>query len=368
MRPVAPASALAVLVFLAACGEPAAEGEAGAEDKPEAAIPVEVSTPTRGDIYSTYYGTAPIEAFAEATVVAKVRGEVRAILAEEGDEVREGQVLARLDGDRLRLELEQAEANLNKLKRDYERNVDLKAKGLLSAGDFDRIQYEMEALEATYNLAKLELSYTEIQAPIDGVVSERMVKVGNTIDVNAPVFRVTSLEPLVAYLHVPEREYRRIGKGMPATIEVDALRETRFEAEIARISPVVDPDTGTFKITVEVTDPSRRLKPGMFARIGIVSDLHADALQVPRAAIVEDGDEQSVYVVEEGKAAKRTVTTGFVSGGRVEITGGLSGDERVVTVGQTGLRDGSRVEVINPEAEQSGSLAANPVGPADDES
>jgi len=171
-----------VLLLLAGCN-PAGDSAAGGKDDEDAkpAIPVEVASAVRGDIYSTYSGTAPIEAFAEATVVAKVGGEVRQILAEEGDDVRSGQVLAKLDGDRLRLELQQSEANLQKLRRDFQRNRDLKEKSLISAGDFDKIQYEMEALEASYDLAKLELSYTEIRAPIDGVISERFVKIGNNV-------------------------------------------------------------------------------------------------------------------------------------------------------------------------------------------
>lgn len=364
------ASALLLLALLAGgCSKSAEETAAqdGQEEEQKPAIPVEIAEPTRGDIFSTYAGTAPIEAFSEATVVAKVRGEVDEILAEEGDMVEKGQVLARLDGDRLRLELAQSEANLQKLKRDFERNKDLRERGLISEGDFDKIQYEMEALEASFNLAKLELGYTSIRAPIDGVVSERLVKVGNTIEASTPVFRVTSLEPLVAYLHVPEREYRRIAKGMPATIEVDALKEQRFNAEVARVGPVVDPDTGTFKITVEVSDPSRRLKPGMFARIGIVSDKRANALQLPRAAILDDAGEPSVFVVDGDVAKRRTISTGFTSGGRVEITGGLEGGEQVVIVGQTGLRDGSRVQVINAGNDSTSSVAATPREPAEDD-
>ena len=150
-------------------------------------------------------------------VIAKVSGEVQEIFVEEGDDVASGQVLARLDGDRLRLESQQAEANLRKLERDFQRNLDLKAKGLISVGDFEKIQYEMEALQASFDLSQLEYGYTEIRSPIDGVISQRLIKVGNTIDVNTETFQVTSLEPLISYLHVPEREYRRIDADQPAT-------------------------------------------------------------------------------------------------------------------------------------------------------
>ena len=334
----------------------ASEGQESEDDSP--AIPVETSAASRADIYAMYSGTAPIEADAEAGVIAKVAGEIREILVEEGDEVKSGQLLARLDGDRLRLELMQSEANLRKAQRDHQRNVDLKDRSLISAGDFEKIKYEMDALEATNNLAKLELSYTEIRAPIDGVIAERFVKVGNTIEVNAVMFQVTSLEPLIAYLHVPEREYRRIGRGQTAVIEVDALQGSEFQATVARISPVVDPATGTFKITVEVSDPTRRLKPGMFGRINIVYDIHPQALQVPRSAIIDEAGEMSLFIVEDEKAVRRPIKTGYANNGNIEIVDGLTGSEKIVVVGQTGLRDGSKVSIINA-VDAEGSSANN---------
>lgn len=347
------AAVLACALILGACAQgDAPDGEVtDTEEHGEEviAVPVEVGTPVRGDIFAVYSGTAPIEAFAEADVIAKVAGEVREILVEEGDDVTKGQILARLDGDRLRLELNQSAANLQKLKRDYERNVDLKEKGLISTGDFDKIRYEMEALEASYNLAKLELDYTQIRAPIDGVVSNRYVRLGNTVSVNDPVFEVTSLNPLVAYLHVPEREYRNIQKGQVVGIDIDALAGQRIVAEVTRVSPVVDPATGTFKITIEISDQERLIKPGMFGRINIVYDQHVNVLQVPRSAIIEESGETSVFVVEEDKAIRRQVVTGYSNAGMIEVVEGLDDDDRVVTVGQVGLKDEALVTIINAD-------------------
>jgi membrane fusion protein (multidrug efflux system) len=335
-------------VMLSACQQ-GAEDDPTEEEDDTPAIPVETATASRSDVYAMYSGTAPIEAFADALVIAKVGGEVREILVEEGDDVVSGQVLARLDGDRLRLEARQAEAKLQKLRRDYERNVDLSERGLISTGDFEKIKYEMDSLEAAYNLARLELSYTEIRAPITGVISERFIKIGNVLDIAPPaqVFQITSLEPLISYLHIPEREYRKISSGQAAVIEVDALNGTEFAAAVARISPVVDPDTGTFKITIEVSDSTRRLKPGMFGRINIVYDIHQNALQVPRSAIVDEAGETSVFVIEDEIAHRRLVETGYSEDGFVEIISGLSEEEHFVTVGQAGLKEGSKVSVIN---------------------
>ncbi len=334
---------LAGVFLLRSCGE---RPDTGYEEEETPPVPVETRLPVRGDIYAVYSGTAPIEAFAEADVIAKVEGEVREILVEEGHEVGEDQVLARLDGDRLRLELNESQARLQKLQRDVERNKDLREKGLISEGDFEKLQYDLEALQASYTLASLELDYTQIRAPIDGVVSERYVRLGNTIQVGDPVFRVTSFDPLVAYLHVPEREYRQLAPGQPVGIDIDALGDERIIAEVTRVSPIVDPGTGTFKITIEIRDAERRIKPGMFARISIVYDRHENALQVPRSAIVEEGDVSSVFVVEDDVAKRKTVETGFSEKGMIEITSGLDDTDKVIIVGQVGLKPDARVAVI----------------------
>jgi membrane fusion protein (multidrug efflux system) len=359
--------ALLSVLLLGACqSEQSSEGEKSEDESPP--VPVETSAPVRGDVYAMYTGTAPIEAFAEADVIAKVGGEVRELLVEEGDEVSKGQILARLDGERLRLELSESEARLRKLQRDYERNIDLKAKGLISDGDFEKIKYEMEALEAAFNLASLELDYTQIRAPIAGVVAQRFVKLGNTINDGDALFRVTSLDPLVAYLHVPEREYRNIVPGQPVGIEIDALSGDPIVAVVSRVSPIVDPQTGTFKITVEIADEKRRIKPGMFGRIGVVYDVHNDALQIPRSAIVENQGETSVFIVEGDRAVRRPVQTGYGNRGMVEIVSGLDDGEQVVTVGQASLKQDSRVTVINRSDDKALAAEANDENGAGQES
>lgn len=349
--------ALVLLLLLVACGQQNDDGGDEDNDDDTPPIPVETSKPSRGDIYAVYTGTAPIEAYAEADVIAKVAGEVRTILVEEGDDVKKGQVLARLDGDRLRLELNESSARLGKLRRDYERNVDLSKKGLISEGDFENIKYEMEALQATHNLASLELDYTQVRAPIDGVISERYIKLGSTLSINDPIFRVTGFDPLVAYLHIPEREFSNIATGQSVAIDIDALSGPPVVTTVARVSPIVDPATGTFKITIEIFDESRRIKPGMFARIGVVYDSHENTLQVPRSALVEDLGQSSVFVVEDGIAIRKDVDTGYSDHGMIEIVAGLGDDEDVVVVGQLGLKSDAEVSVINAPDDVATSVA-----------
>jgi membrane fusion protein (multidrug efflux system) len=329
-----------------------------AEDDKVSAVPVEIQPLKRAEMIAVYSGTAPIEAHEEAVVVAKVGGEVRQIHVEEGDTVKAGQMLARLDGDRLRLELAQTDANLRKLERDYKRTLDLSERGLLSKSSAENLKYDLDALRAAYDRAKLELGYTEIRAPITGVVSARNIKVGNTIGPNDPTFTVTDLDPLIAYVHVPEKEFRKIAPGQTAEVVVDALGGERFVGNIERISPTVDPQTGTFKARVEVADQSRRLKPGMFARVNIVYERRQAALQLPRTAIVDADGEQSVYVVTDGKAQQRMIRTGLSNAGWIEVLDGLEGGERVVTVGQAGLKTGTPVKIVDDKPQPAAALAS----------
>jgi membrane fusion protein (multidrug efflux system) len=311
---------------------------------------------------AVYSGTAPIEAHEEAEVVAKVGGEVRQIFVEEGDTVTAGQLLARLDGDRLRLEVQQTEANLRKLERDYSRQTELSQKGLVAKGTAENAKFDLDALRASYERARLELSYTEIRAPISGVVSARHIKVGNTISPNDKTFRVTDLDPLIAYVHIPEKEFRKLAPGQVADLTIDALGGARFTGTISRISPTVDPQTGTFRARVELPDPSRRVMPGMFARVNIVYERRENAMQIPRNAILDADGEQTVFVVVNGKAEQRRIAPGLSNNGWVEVVDGLKGSEQVVVVGQGGLKTGTAVKVVQAIGAGAGGSAVAAAG------
>ena len=310
------------------------------------AIPVEVSQVQEGDISAYYSSTATLEAEQQATVVSRVRGLVEQIYVEEGDMVQKGQVLVKLQDEQLEIEVKRALATLNKLENDYKRNKELFDKNLVSADEFENARFEYESQKAEYELAKLNLKNTEIVAPISGVVSSRMIKNGNLVTENQEVFEVTDFDPLLAILYVPEHEMNKIENNQKTLISVDARRGQTFEGEVERVSPVVDPETGTFKVTVAVQDQSDQLKPGMFGRVKVVYDVHKQTMLIPKQAVIEQDSEQSVYVVNENIALKKMINTGYVNGSNIEVTGGLDLNDRVVTIGQSSLQDSSLVEVI----------------------
>ena len=310
-------------------------------------MPVEATRVQKGDIAAFYTGTASLEAEDEALVVAKAGGIVERIFVEEGDYVRAGQALAKLDDDRLTLELDRVQMTLDQQKRIYDRNEELHKKKLISQEEYERLKSEYETQQAARDLAALEVEYTTIRAPISGVISERMIKTGNMVGTHATAFRLTDFDPLLAVIHVPERELNRLKKGQSADLKLDALPGQAFTGRIERISPVVDPTTGTFEVTVEIRDKSGRIKPGMFGRVHIVYDTHEDVLLLPKEAVQSEDDESAVYVVEDSIAVRRLVEPGYVDDRYVEIISGVSLDDLVITTGQGGLRDSARVEVIS---------------------
>ncbi len=309
-------------------------------------VPVEVGAVIQGDIAAYLTGTATIEAEEETEVVAKVGGVVEKILVEEGETVSAGEILAKLDAERISVELAQARASLNRLESNYRRNKDLHAKQLVSTELFQQSKYEYEQQQAAYELAELNLKYTSIRTPIGGVTSERLIKVGNMILPNQPVFHVTGLNPLIAVLHVPEGQLRRLREGLDAQLAVDAVKNEKFSGRIKRISPVVDPETGTVKVTIETRDESGLLRPGMFARIKIIYDVHENIVKAPKDAIIAEDREASVFVVQDSLAIRRNITIGYTNTTHVEILEGLAVGDTVVTTGKGSLKDSTSVEIV----------------------
>ncbi len=342
---------LAMLIILClavvhwGCGE---NSHSKTVDKKDAGvvIPVEVAQVTVGDISAYFSGTATIEAEEETDVVAKVGGVVKEIFVEEGDYIKERQILAKLDDEKLLVQVEQAKATLQKLENVYKRNEELFSKSLISADEFQRTKYEYEHQKAVYDIAQLDLNYSSIRSPISGVVAERKIKVGNMVLPNQATFRVTSLDPLLAVLHVPERQMGKLQVGQLAKLSVDAIKGIEFFGNIKRISPVVDPGTGTVKVTVEVHDASRQLKPGMFARLNIIYDVRKNAMLVPKDAIMAEDKESAVYVVKDSLAFRQVVETGYVNTTHIEVLSGLAPQDTVVTTGKGSLKDSSKVELV----------------------
>ena len=334
---------LASLALLSGCG--VGEASVADADSIQAAtpVPVETSTPTRSDIFATYLASASITSDADAPVTARVGGEVIEVVVEEGDRVEAGQVLARLDGMRLRLEMLVAKANLDRAQKEYERNNDLHGRDLISSAMFEGLKYDLESQQATYDLKRLNYDYSNIRATIAGVVSSRDIKAGQNLAAGDTAFRITETSELIAHLQIPQAELSKFTAGHKATVEVASMPNTDFAATIIRISPTIDARSGTFRATALIDNTDGDLAPGMFGRFTIAYEEHANALVIPANALLDEDEETTVYVVQNSEVVRRSVEVGIEENGRVEILDGLRDDDQVVVVGHSGLRDGSKV-------------------------
>ncbi len=334
---------LASSALISGCGV----GEASVADEEtiqsSTPVPVKFTTPLRSDIYATYAATASITSDADAPVTARVGGEVVELVVEEGDRVEAGQILARLDGDRLRLEMLAAKANLERANKEFTRNKDLHARGLISTAMFEGLQYDLASLQATYELKQLNYDYSNIRATISGIVSSREIKSGQHLNIGQVAFRITETSELIAYLQIPQAELNKFSAGHSASVEVAAMPGESFAATIARISPTIDARNGTFRAAAVIDNAAGDLAPGMFGRFTIEYEKHVNALLVPANAVLNEDDELTVYVVREGEVVRRSVEIGVEYNGQIEILSGLLDDEQVVVVGHSGLRDGSKV-------------------------
>ena len=336
---------LASLILLAGCGSRAGD-DGRKEDEAPPPVTVEAVPATPRAMAASYSGSASLEARAEAQVVAKTSGVALQVLVEEGDVVRAGQVLVRIDADRARLNLAQADVQVKKLEANFRRASELVKQQMVSVGDHDQLRFDLENARAMLRMAQLELSYTNVTAPISGVVASRSIKPGNFVQINTPIIRIVDNSRLEATLNVPERDLTTLRAGLPVRMQVDALAGKTFEGVVDRIAPVVDAGSGTFRVVCAFDPDDGALQPGMFARIGIDYDSRGAALAIPRTALLEDDGEPAVYVVRDGKAVRTAITTGYVDGGFIEVRDGLAEGERVVTAGKVALRDGNAVQVI----------------------
>ena len=335
--------------FLQGCGDTQAEEENEASEAAEViSIPVEVSALARGNISSSYASTAVLEAKEEAFVVARANGIIDTILVEEGDYVEQGQILAQLETERYRLNLIRAKANLRGLQKELDKIENVKSRGLVSDDTYDKLLAQHDAAKAAVDLAELDLSETTIKAPISGFIAERNAKVGNLTESfqRARMFHIVQQKILYGIVHLPEKELIRVHKGQGASLKLMAMNGKVVNALVERISPVIDAQTGTFKVTLSVLNDDGELKAGMFSQVALNYDTRENTLLMPRKALLDIDNELNVFVVKDGIATKTPVQIGYQEKNLVEIVSGIDESAKVVVTGHHNLKDQAPVNVI----------------------
>ncbi len=342
-----------VIAVLAGCGEDERGPSRRGGQRRGAAVPVKVEPVNRRDISSSILANTTLEAFQWVDVRSRASGQVVVILKEEGDRVNPGAVLARLDSEEPALQVKRMEVAYQDARRAYERDEKLFKRELLSNERYENSRGQMDRAQTELEQAKLNLSYTSIVSPLAGTVTIRSVEVGNMVTANQAVFSVADFDPLLARIRIPEKNMGKVAIGQGANVSVESDPERLYRGVVKMISPVVDPESGTIKVTIQIPGGGNEvLRPGMFASVHIITEVHRNTLVIPKKALVHEGEGNQVFVYEPdgeqgaGRAVRRKVGIGFSDNEYLEILKGLNEGEQVITVGHEGLRPGTAIRLV----------------------
>ncbi|MCP3980596.1 MAG: efflux RND transporter periplasmic adaptor subunit [bacterium] len=322
------------------------------EEKTEEAVPVEVAALSRGEIESILRFSTNLEAESQVGVFSEASRRVIGLLVEEGDAVSQGQILLRLQDAEQRSELSKVDKELVKAQREYKRQQRLYDQKLISEQEFNDATYELEQLNIRKKDAQRELGYTEVRAPIAGTITSRMVNLGDQVQISQHLFDIIDFDSIVARIFVPEKHLEQLRAGLSARIESQSASNTEYMGTVSRIAPIVDPRSGTVKVTVDVGG-QRGLRPGQYVDVDLVMATRDDAVLVPKRALIYDNDQIFVYRLGEERRVERVfLTPALADKNFILPTDGVTEGDQVVIAGQTGLKDGGLVRLPGDPTEE----------------
>ena len=248
-----------------------------------------------------------------------------------------------------RAELEQAKANYVLAKQKFDRAVDLAKRNFISGQAKDEAENNVKVAEATVQLAEAKLAKTDIRAPFSGIIGLRSVSVGDYVKEGADLVNLESIDPLKVDFRVPETYLGQVQVGQPLQIALDAMPGKTYTGKVTAVNPLIDAAGRSIIIRAQVGNQDTTLRPGMFARIRLITRAERDAMMLPEEALVPQGTDKFVFRVNDGKVTRVKVETGQRRDGKVEIVNGVNKDDLIVTAGQLKLRDGVSVRVAGTE-------------------
>ena len=311
---------------------------------------VTLAEPSRGPAIDAVYATGVIEAIDYARFGATVAGRVAELLVDEGDQVRKGDVVARLDDRQPRARLQDAKARLTMAEAEIARDQTLMNRGVLAVQTLERAQQERDQAVAAVDLFARQLEDYTVRSPLDGTVMKRNVELGETVPANAVMFEISSTARKRIAADVDERDIAGVKLGAALAAHADGFPDEAFEAKVTNIRRQGDASSRTFRVEADLPGDTK-LMIGMTVDVDIVISQRANALLVPTGAVVHAPSQGGrpgapfVFVVENGRARRVDVKTGAVGTAKVEIVSGLKDGDRVVVDPSDRLKDGDAVHV-----------------------
>lgn len=320
--------------------------KAAADKKDDKKLPVEIALAKKGSISSWILTTATLEPDSQVTLVSETNGTVEKLYVEEGSVVREGQIIVQLAAREKQLALQKANIRLQNATMELDRRQKSYNQKIISQSEYDKAKFEMEVAESEKKSAEVEMDRITIRAPFSGIITERFIEKGQTIQVQTQLFTLVDRDPLKAKIYLPEKEIFGIQENQIVNLALNAQKDVKFQGRVRQVNPSVDPKTGTVKVTVEVTQAPEAVRPGSFIDVKLVTQRHEDSILIPKKALVEEAGEKYVFVISKGAATRKNVEIGFMDDQNAEILNGVNTGDSVVIAGQGSLRDGIKTEIV----------------------
>lgn len=299
-----------------------------------------------------------VEAWESIQLMPKIGGSIEEVLVKEGDTVRKGQLVAKIESRDYQIAVDSARAAHELAKANLARNENLRSKGISTQASFEEQQNQVRQTRAALDDAELKLSRCQIATPMAGVINRLDAKVGLMAGTLMPtaLAEIIALDQVKAVVAVPESDVAAV-RGLSAVeVAVPALGGLKINAPVHHLAFAPSSQARSYRLELTLNNPGRRILPGMFVRAEVVKEERAQALAVPVFAVISRGGEQFVYVEENGLARRRDVTTGFLEGWLTLITEGLRAGDKVLIEGHRSVEDGQAVKTVKTVSSLDGLL------------
>lgn len=336
---------LVTLLFCAGCEQRERTAQPEGQAKKERIAQVSIEDVRVRPIRDIMLLPAETEAWEDIRVPSDTAGRVEWIGPGEGDTVKKGALLAKVDVSSLKASLDQAQAAFDMADDVYRRRVELYEKKLIAKEELDRSRTERSVAEGDLEQARVYYDRGMIHAPVGGVINHLFVDQGEFIGRGNPLADIVNVDRIKVNVDVPEMDVRYIEKGQDVMVRIDAFPNRRIPGTVDFVAYKADPATKTFKVRVLTSNEDRAIRPGMIARVAFLRRVIPDALTAPLFALVDKSGERILYVEKDGVAHARTVSIGVIEGDRVQITEGLDVGDHLIVRGQNDVEEGLPVEV-----------------------
>lgn len=287
---------------------------------------------------------------------AEYSGTLLSVLVKEGQKVKKGQLLAKIDDGGLSAQLSQLQVQADLAQTTFERQKRLWDQKIGSEIQFLQAKTQYESVQNSVSQLRSQLSKTNITAPFSGTIDEIITQQGTNISPGSPIMRIVNLDNMYIDVEVPERYISNIKEGTTVNINFPVLQDT-VQSKVAQVSNYINPSNRSFKIQVDVDNRGGLVKPNLTARVNINDYINEEAILIPQNIISENAEgDQYVYVVREKDTgnfavAKRVIIkTGQTQGDLIEVLEGINKGDELVEEGARRVQDNQKVKIKNPES------------------